>query len=187
MMVGVVELGEPILPSLAPKVLWSLSPPQADAIYNMIGYPKFIMDPKELDKVFNDVSWSDMSSASPVPPSASICRTCAHHRGLKAALSPRFPPEGFHQRPWPFSGDFLESCGASSGVARALGIPAREEEEPVTVTVIHFPPETPQMLEKRRNESSCNSACSRGLDVMMEGGAGLGDHHAPLMPCSFAV
>lgn len=31
---------------------------QADAIYNMIGYPKFIMDPKELDKVFNDVSWS---------------------------------------------------------------------------------------------------------------------------------
>ncbi|KAF2984786.1 hypothetical protein EK904_013583 [Melospiza melodia maxima] len=27
---------------------------QADAIYNMIGYPKFIMDPKELDKVFND-------------------------------------------------------------------------------------------------------------------------------------
>lgn len=34
---------------------------QADAIYNMIGYPKFIMDPKELDKVFNDVSWSDTS------------------------------------------------------------------------------------------------------------------------------
>lgn len=31
---------------------------QAEAIYNMIGYPKFIMDPKELDKVFNDVSWS---------------------------------------------------------------------------------------------------------------------------------
>ncbi|KAM6116745.1 LOW QUALITY PROTEIN: endothelin-converting enzyme 1 [Phoenicopterus ruber ruber] len=27
---------------------------KADAIYNMIGYPKFIMDPKELDKVFND-------------------------------------------------------------------------------------------------------------------------------------
>ncbi|XP_077893725.1 endothelin-converting enzyme 1-like isoform X1 [Ictidomys tridecemlineatus] len=25
-----------------------------DAIYNMIGYPNFIMDPKELDKVFND-------------------------------------------------------------------------------------------------------------------------------------
>ncbi|MGH0120139.1 UNVERIFIED_CONTAM: hypothetical protein FKN15_065300 [Acipenser sinensis] len=29
---------------------------KADAIYNMIGYPKFIMDSKELDKVFNDVS-----------------------------------------------------------------------------------------------------------------------------------
>lgn len=29
---------------------------QADAIYNMIGYPNFIMDPKELDKVFSDVS-----------------------------------------------------------------------------------------------------------------------------------
>ncbi|XP_039611646.1 endothelin-converting enzyme 1 isoform X3 [Polypterus senegalus] len=27
---------------------------KADAIYNMIGYPKFIMDNKELDKVFND-------------------------------------------------------------------------------------------------------------------------------------
>ncbi|KAL0978496.1 hypothetical protein UPYG_G00171240 [Umbra pygmaea] len=27
---------------------------KADAIYNMVGYPKFIMDPNELDKVFND-------------------------------------------------------------------------------------------------------------------------------------
>uniref|UniRef100_A0A8C7T749 Endothelin-converting enzyme 1 n=1 Tax=Oncorhynchus mykiss TaxID=8022 RepID=A0A8C7T749_ONCMY len=27
---------------------------KAEAIYNMVGYPKFIMDPKELDKVFND-------------------------------------------------------------------------------------------------------------------------------------
>lgn len=35
-----------------------VSPKQADAIYNMIGYPNFIMDPKELDKVFNDVSGS---------------------------------------------------------------------------------------------------------------------------------
>lgn len=41
--------------------------PQADAIYNMIGYPKFIMDPKELDKVFNDVSCSDMSLLFPLP------------------------------------------------------------------------------------------------------------------------
>lgn len=45
-------------PTLAPKAPPSLSP-QADAIYNMIGYPKFILDPKELDKVFNDVSCSD--------------------------------------------------------------------------------------------------------------------------------
>lgn len=50
--------------SLAPtKRCWALtvlcvSPVQADAIYNMIGYPNFIMDPKELDKVFNDVSGS---------------------------------------------------------------------------------------------------------------------------------
>lgn len=29
---------------------------KADAIYNMIGYPNFIMDPNELDKGFNDVS-----------------------------------------------------------------------------------------------------------------------------------
>ncbi|XP_035243838.1 endothelin-converting enzyme 1 isoform X1 [Anguilla rostrata] len=29
---------------------------KADAIYNMIGYPKFIMEPKELDKVFNDLA-----------------------------------------------------------------------------------------------------------------------------------
>ncbi|KAJ8391177.1 hypothetical protein AAFF_G00096060 [Aldrovandia affinis] len=28
---------------------------KADAIYNMVGYPKFIMEPKELDKVFNDL------------------------------------------------------------------------------------------------------------------------------------
>uniref|UniRef100_A0A8C1UVQ8 Endothelin-converting enzyme 1 n=1 Tax=Cyprinus carpio TaxID=7962 RepID=A0A8C1UVQ8_CYPCA len=27
---------------------------KADALYNMVGYPKFIMNPKELDKVFND-------------------------------------------------------------------------------------------------------------------------------------
>ena len=33
----------------------SCVPSQADAIYNMVGYPKFIMDAKELDKVFNDV------------------------------------------------------------------------------------------------------------------------------------
>ncbi|XP_017658237.1 cytokine receptor common subunit beta [Nannospalax galili] len=32
---------------------------KADAIYNMIGYPNFIMDPKELDKVFND--WMSVS------------------------------------------------------------------------------------------------------------------------------
>lgn len=29
---------------------------KADAIYDMIGYPKFILDPKELDKVFHEVS-----------------------------------------------------------------------------------------------------------------------------------
>ncbi|XP_069775199.1 endothelin-converting enzyme 1 isoform X2 [Narcine bancroftii] len=27
---------------------------KADSIYDMIGYPKFILDPKELDKIFND-------------------------------------------------------------------------------------------------------------------------------------
>lgn len=32
---------------------------KADAIYDMIGYPKFIMDAKELDKVFSDVSGSE--------------------------------------------------------------------------------------------------------------------------------
>lgn len=53
-----------------------VTPPQADAIYNMIGYPKFIMDPKELDKVFNDVSWSDMSLGSPIPHSTRTCRMC---------------------------------------------------------------------------------------------------------------
>lgn len=39
-------------------IVLCISPVQADAIYNMIGYPNFIMDPKELDKVFNDVSGS---------------------------------------------------------------------------------------------------------------------------------
>lgn len=47
----------PTGPCRAPTVL-RVSPAQADAIYNMIGYPNFIMDPKELDKVFNDVSGS---------------------------------------------------------------------------------------------------------------------------------
>ena len=56
----------PWAPTLSPpptEPCWALtvlrvSPAQADAIYNMIGYPNFIMDPKELDKVFNDVSGS---------------------------------------------------------------------------------------------------------------------------------
>lgn len=42
---------------------------------------------------------------------------------------------------------------ASSGVAGALEILAQEEEELVSVTVIHCPPETLQMLERRRNKS----------------------------------
>lgn len=44
--------------SIAGHSPFCVSPAQADAIYNMIGYPNFIMDPKELDKVFNDVSGS---------------------------------------------------------------------------------------------------------------------------------
>lgn len=35
-------------------ILFYLS--QADAIYNMVGYPEFIMNATKLDKVFNDVS-----------------------------------------------------------------------------------------------------------------------------------
>lgn len=65
---------------------------QADAIYNMIGYPKFIMDPKELDKVFNDVSWSDMSPGYSTGCTRCVCIT----RGLRAALNPRLPSEGSH-------------------------------------------------------------------------------------------
>lgn len=42
-----------------------VSSEQADAIYNMIGYPNFIMDPKELDKVFNDVSGSCLPPCIP--------------------------------------------------------------------------------------------------------------------------
>lgn len=30
--------------------------PQADAIYDMIGFPEFILDPKELDDVYDGVS-----------------------------------------------------------------------------------------------------------------------------------
>uniref|UniRef100_A0A8C4YC80 Endothelin-converting enzyme 1 n=1 Tax=Gopherus evgoodei TaxID=1825980 RepID=A0A8C4YC80_9SAUR len=33
---------------------------KADAIYDLIGYPKFILDPKELDKVFHDVTVSSL-------------------------------------------------------------------------------------------------------------------------------
>lgn len=75
---------------------------------------------------------------------------------------------------------------ASPGVAGALGIPAWEKEKPFSVMVIHCPPETLQMLERRRNRSH-NSAGSGGSDVTVEGGVGLGNHHTPLKPCSFAV
>lgn len=30
--------------------------PKADAIYDMIGFPEFILDPKELDDVYDGVS-----------------------------------------------------------------------------------------------------------------------------------
>lgn len=80
----------------------------------------------------------------------------------------------------------LRELWASSGVAEALGIPAWEKEELFSVMVIHFPPETLQMLE-RRNRRSHNSAGSGGSDMTVEGGVGLGNHHTPLMPCSFAV
>lgn len=36
-----------------PYLAWSL---QADAIYDMIGFPDFILDPKELDDVYDGVS-----------------------------------------------------------------------------------------------------------------------------------
>lgn len=42
----------------------------------MIGYPKFIMDPKELDKVFNDVSWLDRTPQPPLAPCISMRRMC---------------------------------------------------------------------------------------------------------------
>lgn len=65
--------------SLAPtERCWALtvlcvSPVQADAIYNMIGYPNFIMDPKELDKVFNDVSGSHPAPVhSQMPPGSPL-------------------------------------------------------------------------------------------------------------------
>ncbi|KTF74502.1 hypothetical protein cypCar_00022185 [Cyprinus carpio] len=35
---------------------------KADALYNMVGYPKFIMNPKELDKVFNDLMCTPLIS-----------------------------------------------------------------------------------------------------------------------------
>ena len=41
---------------------------------------------------------------------------------------------------------------ASSGVVRALRIPAREEEELVSITVIHRPPETPDVGEEKKQE-----------------------------------
>lgn len=81
----------------------------------------------------------------------------------------------------------LRELWASPGVAEALGIPAWEKEELFSVMVIHFPPETLQMLESRRNRRSHSSAGSGGSDMTVKGGVGLGDHHTPLMPCSFAV
>lgn len=40
---------------------------QADAIYDMIGFPEFILDPKELDDVYDGVSDSFVSVSSLVP------------------------------------------------------------------------------------------------------------------------
>lgn len=85
----------------------------------MIGYPKFIMDPKELDKVFNDVSRAD-----DVPWVSFFCFPHLHQdvrdvraydHGPRVALSPTSPPEGSRYCPWPLSGDFPESCSQSWG------------------------------------------------------------------------
>lgn len=112
---------------------------------------------------------------------------CLYHRGLRAALNPRFLQKGLILCPWPLLSGLLRELWPSPGVAGALGIPAREKEEPFSVMVIHCPPETPQMLERRRNRRSRNSAGSGGSDMTVKGGVGLGDHHTPLTPCSFAV
>lgn len=70
--------------SMAGRSLSNLcvSPVQADAIYNMIGYPNFIMDPKELDKVFNDVS------ASCLPPCIPRCPRGPHLGKGRGRLGP---------------------------------------------------------------------------------------------------
>lgn len=63
---------------------WALTvlclPVQADAIYNMIGYPNFIMDPKELDKVFNDVSGSQVPLRLPPGERAEVGGVPMGHR-----------------------------------------------------------------------------------------------------------
>ncbi|KAK2506148.1 LOW QUALITY PROTEIN: hypothetical protein MC885_005386 [Smutsia gigantea] len=64
---------------------------KADAIYNMIGYPNFIMDPKELDKVFNDTSTS-----------RALCGFSTSHGGSLLTSSGKLPTEttGILQAPF---------------------------------------------------------------------------------------
>ncbi|KAM4798121.1 endothelin-converting enzyme 1-like [Urocitellus parryii] len=57
---------------------------KADAIYNVIGYPNFIMDPKELDKVFNDFQ----TSTSRTP-----CDFSTSHGGSPLTSSGKPPTE----------------------------------------------------------------------------------------------
>ncbi|KAM4797655.1 uncharacterized protein LOC144252765 [Urocitellus parryii] len=57
---------------------------KADAIYNVIGYPNFIMDPKELDKVFNDFQ----TSTSRMP-----CDFSTSHGGSPLTSSGKPPTE----------------------------------------------------------------------------------------------
>lgn len=52
--------------------------PQADAIYDMIGFPEFILDPKELDDVYDGVSetWGGLTQVHVVVWNCFWCCTC---------------------------------------------------------------------------------------------------------------
>lgn len=119
---------------------------KADAIYDLIGYPKFITDAQELDKVFSDVSclaglWGRglCGWAGDCPPSHCVGLCClAVRRHSGSLLRER------HAVP-----QLLHSCGCR---------PAAEAPQPGPVSGVAAPTPT-------RRKSSCQGAVGQCLGV----------------------
>lgn len=65
---GVLQLNFCLVNRVTVSDVCALAPgfPQADAIYDMIGFPDFILDPKELDDVYDGVGTHNSTPAFPL-------------------------------------------------------------------------------------------------------------------------